>query len=148
NAELETVTAACVRDLLHHVALAALPGAVPDGVFRRFRRPEAEAVVMLAGENRAAHTARLQCGDDLIGIELRRIEDPRVFVAVTPLPVGEGVDPEVQESAGLYLMPGDLASGWQRTVRHGRGDGTRSRTGRRECGCGNEGERAILQGYP
>ena len=71
--------------------------------------PEAEAVVVLAGEDEAAHAGRFQGAGDGVGVERGGLKNVRVFVAVAPFLVGEGVDGEVEKRGELQLVPGHLA---------------------------------------
>ncbi|PAV92943.1 hypothetical protein WR25_09910 [Diploscapter pachys] len=67
QAERQAVAA---RRLLHFaddIALAVLVGAVADAMLGQHRRPQAEAVMMLGGEDDAGHASGLRRGDDLVG---------------------------------------------------------------------------------
>ena len=75
DAKLQSVLATCVRDLLHDITSTVAPGAVLNRMLGVFRRPEAESVVMFASQNQAFHARRRCSPDDLIRIEIRRIED-------------------------------------------------------------------------
>ena len=75
RAELQAVLAAGVGNLLDHVALAAPPRAVLDRVLGVLAGPEAEAVVVLAGEHQPAHAGLLGRADDLVGVEIGGVED-------------------------------------------------------------------------
>ncbi len=111
-------------DLFHHVALAVLPGAVLDRVLGIFAGPEAEAVVMLAGEHDAPQPGSLDRADDLVGVEIGGVEDLLRLIAVAPFAIGERIDREVEEGVAFYLMPGELPGGWNRAKggrRFGRG---------------------------
>lgn len=77
----------------------------------RFGGPKAEAVVVLGRQDHAFAAGLLQYLCDGVGIEVRRIEDTRIFVAVAPFLIGEGVDGEVQEVTELEFAPGNLARG-------------------------------------
>ena len=129
DAELQPVLAAGVGDLPHHVALAVLPRAVLHRVLGVLARPEAEAVVVLAGEDQPAHAGLLGRADDLVGVEVGGIEDFLRLVAVAPFLVGEGVDGEVQEAVDLQVVPAELpraghgAIGLRRVGRVRRGAG-------------------------
>lgn len=111
-------------------------------MFGGLRGPEAESVVMFAGEDDALHAAGFERGDDGIGIEVGGIEDGGVFVAVAPLEIGEGVDGEVEEGGGFHALPAELARGGQGTERRGRGGGEKvcAGGGGSECegGAGDE----------
>ena len=70
------------------------------------RRPETEAVVVLAGKNQPFHPAVPRGSYDLVGVKVRGIEDRRRLVAVAPLTVGKCVDGEMHEPVELELVPG------------------------------------------
>ena len=112
DAELEARLAAGVGHLLDHVALAAAPRAVLHAVLGVLARPEAEAVVVLAGEDEQLHAGLLAGRGPLVGVEGRGIEELRVFLALAPLAVGEGVHAEVGEAGELQLLPGESAAAW------------------------------------
>ena len=63
--------------------------------------------------------AALSAEHDLVGIEVVRIEDGWVFVAMAPLAVGEGVDGEVEERVGFELGVLDLAGRGERAIGRG-----------------------------
>ena len=137
DAEGEPVPPARVGDLADHVALAAAPGAVLDGVLGELRGPQAEAVVVLGGEDEALQARRLgrarRSGRrrTSVGSKIRR-----GLVPVAPLLVGEGVHREVQEAVELELVPAELPRARHGAVGRGRlgraREGGRGR-GRREA---------------
>ena len=103
------------------------------GVVGGLGGPQAEAVVMLAGEDDAAHAGIRQRAHDGVGIELFGVEQVGVFVAVTPFLIGERVHREVEEGGEFQFVPGQLARA---------GDGSVGRRGRyRACG-GERGREA------
>jgi hypothetical protein len=62
-------------DFFNDVAATVAPGAILHGVFGVFRWPQAEAVVMFAGEDQAFHSCS-GCGAyDLVGVEMRWVEE-------------------------------------------------------------------------
>src|SRR2546423_13630529 len=75
----------------------AAPRAPRHGVLGEPAGPEAEAVVMLGGENQRAGAAGSGGAGPLPRVQARRVEHRRVLAAVAPLAVGEGVDAEVEE---------------------------------------------------
>ena len=109
-----------VGDLLHNVAFAVLPRAVLHGVLRVFARPEAEAVVVLAGEDDAAQARVVNRADDLLGVEIGRVEYRFLFVAVAPFTIGERVHREMDEGVALQLVPRQLPRRRDRAVWFGR----------------------------
>ena len=54
---------------------------------------------------------RLGRADDLLGVEVGRVEDRRSLVAVAPFLVGEGVHREMQEAVEFHFMPTQLPLG-------------------------------------
>src|SRR5215472_11771879 len=93
----------------HHVTFSFPPGALTDRVIGGFCRPETEAVVMLGGEDYAAHPGRCQRPHDGVRVERRRVEETGIFVSIPPFLIGERVDREMQESRSLEFMPAHLA---------------------------------------
>src|ERR1019366_1801514 len=91
DAELHVMARRGLRDIAHHIALPLAPRALRYRVVGGPRRPQAEAVVMLAGQNHAAHSGVRQRGNDCVGIELPGVEQIWVFVAVTPFLIRERV---------------------------------------------------------
>src|SRR5689334_16523605 len=120
HAELEALPTRRLRDLLHDVSLAAAPRTASHRMVRGLGRPEAKAIVMFARENHSRQTAGLRRVDDGGCVERGRVEEVRVFVAVPPFPVGEGIDGEVKKSVSLQFVPVDLPFGRQRAIWGGR----------------------------
>src|SRR5215467_3772256 len=79
-------------------------------MFGVFRRPQAEPIMMLAGQNQSFHSRRGGCARNLIRIKINRIEDCRRLISVTPLFVGESVEAEMNEAVELHFMPAKLAA--------------------------------------
>lgn len=59
--------------------------------------------MMLRGQHDAPQGRRCCGSNNLVGVEGGRVEDRRVFIAITPLLVGEGVHREMDE--GIHLQP-------------------------------------------
>jgi hypothetical protein len=96
--------------------------------------PEAEAVMVLAGEDDAAHGGIGEGREEGISIEAGGLEEVGVFVAVTPFLVCpflvcECVDGEVEEGGGFERMPAELGGG---------GDGAIGTCGDRNRGGGGQ----------
>ena len=72
--------------------------------------PEAEAVVVLGGEDDALHAGTLERAHPLLGIEALGGEGLSGGVAIAPLEVVEGVEAEVHEGVSLQLLPLDLGA--------------------------------------
>ena len=59
--------------------------------------------MVLRDDDKPADTPRLARADDLVGAEVRRIQQRRVFVAIPPFAVCERVEPPVDDTD--YLRP-------------------------------------------
>lgn len=92
------------------VAGPVLPRARADGVVGVGGGPEAEAVVVLGGEDHAREPGVPGDLDPLGGVKADRIEYGRVRVAGAPLGVGEGVGAEVEEHGHCAHLPLELGS--------------------------------------
>ena len=117
DAELHLAARRGLRNIAHHIALPAAPGALKYGVVGGLGGPKAETIVVLAGEDHAAHAGIRQRAHDGIGIELFGVEDVGVFVAVAPFLIGERVDREVQEGGEFQVVPGQLPRAGNGAVR-------------------------------
>ena len=109
NAEGQTGPAAGVGGLAHNVAPAVPERAGRDGMVCIPARPQAEAVVMLAGENHALHSRFADRLGPLIGVKAIRTEDRGRFRSVSPLPAGKGVYREMDKSVKFELLMAQLA---------------------------------------
>lgn len=105
NPKLNTGDRGGVGQFSDDIAGAVLPGAGLDGVIGVERRPEAEAVVVLGGENDAGNSGGFGDGDPVGGVEGGGSEDRRVNVAGSPLGIGEGVGAEVEEEGDVGEVP-------------------------------------------
>ncbi len=72
-------------------------------------------------------------------VELCRVEDARILVAIAPLAVGEGIDGEVEEAVDLEFMPAELAGRRQGAV----GGRRFGRRGEDACSGGGESKLAA-----
>src|SRR5262249_40510704 len=77
-------------------------------------RPNAEAVVVLAGKDQSLHAAGGGCAHDLLRVKFRGIKQSLALRAGTPFLIGEGIDREMDESAKLKFVPLKLAGGRHR----------------------------------
>ena len=114
---LDALGGAGIDELAHDVAPAAAPRRVADAVLRPLRRPEAEAVVVLGGEDEARHAALAGDARPLAAVERGGREDRGILVAVAPLEAGERVGREVDEAVERLLVPGELARAGKRDHR-------------------------------
>src|ERR1041385_5344819 len=111
--------------------------------------PEAEAVVVLGGEDHRAESGGMGGAGPLSRVEPSGREDGGVLATVAPLPVGEGVDAEVQEERQLVPLPGELGGGGPRPRGSARFRGSQGprrfppRDGRGERGSGGREESAA-----
>jgi hypothetical protein len=110
HAELQTVLAARCGKLRDDIAVAALPGTVLHGVFCVGARPQAEAVVMLRGEDETLHAGVVRDARPLPRIERVGVERALVFAPVAPFLVGERVHAEVQEAIELEFFRRELTT--------------------------------------
>ena len=99
------------RDLPYHVAFPVLPWTLFHRMFRCFSRPETETVVVFRCQDHLPEAGILHRFHPLTGIKTGGIEQGRILLSVTPLPVGEGVDPEVEEGHHLQFLPAKLPFG-------------------------------------
>ena len=97
-----------VGELLHHVAGAAAPRASRHGVLGHPAGPQAEAVVVLGGENERSGPSGFGGTGPLSGVEGAGGEDGGILASVAPLTIGEGVDAEMQEQRQLFPLPREL----------------------------------------
>ena len=132
DAKLESVFLAGCRQFAHDVALAVLVGGVAHAVVGILGGPEAEAVVVLGGDDDALHAGVVERLGPLLAVEAGRVETLQRGVAISPLAVAKGVGTKVDEGIGLHLLPSHLVLGGQR------------RDGRRSClGGGLDGHHAA-----
>ena len=109
DTKLDTAAPTGIRYLAHNIALSVLPWAVLDAVLGVGARPQAEAVMVLAGQNQRLHAGTFDCGDPLVGIQRIGVEQRRVFGAVAPLAVREGIHAEMGKGVKFKLLPCQLA---------------------------------------
>lgn len=62
--------------------------------------------MMLAGQDQAAHPGADTSADPLIRIQLRRIEQRRVFLSRAPFHIRERIDGKMKEGVELHLLYG------------------------------------------
>ena len=65
--------------------------------------------MVLAGQNQCLHAGTFDCGDPLVGIQRIGVEQRRVFGAVAPLAVREGIHAEMGKGVKFKLLPCQLA---------------------------------------
>src|SRR3954452_2548286 len=106
-------------DLTDNVTLTVLVRTAGDRMHGVATGPKAEAIMVLGGQNQLPEATRFRRSDDLLGTEVGRVEDRRIFITGSPFAVGESVDREVQESVSFEIMPRPLARGRQRPVGFG-----------------------------
>src|SRR6185436_11471697 len=114
---LQTFCPTRLDELAHDITVAGAPRTLGDGVTGGARRPEAEAVVMLCGENKCASSS-LPCGArPLAGVERRRRENRWRLATVAPLAIGECVHTEMEKECQLISLPRELRRRRARTKR-------------------------------
>ena len=111
HAEFQPILAAGCGNLRHHVALAVFPGTGGNAVACVAAGPEAEAVVVLAGEDQALHPCIPDSRSPLVRVQLHGVENGGGFGAVAPFLVGEGVDGEMHKGVELHLLQRQLPGG-------------------------------------
>ena len=112
DTELEAVTAGSLGNLADHIALASLPGRAGHAVLGVGTGPEAEAVVVLAGEDHPRHASGFKGLHPLVAVQVRRVEEGGILVAQAPFAVGHRVHAKVHESIHLHALPIELTAGW------------------------------------
>src|SRR5256885_17018466 len=88
DAESHALPGARLGDLLHDVATERT---VLDRMLGVARRPEAEAVVVLAGEDQSSHPAVARGAHDLVCVKIGGLEHLRRLVVVAPHEIRERV---------------------------------------------------------
>ena len=106
--DLEVLLPAGVDELAHHISLAATKRAARHRVSRGLRGPQAETVVVLGGEDHRLEARVPRDTRPLPGVEPGRVEDGRTLGAISPFPVGEGVDAEMDEHRQFIALPREL----------------------------------------
>jgi len=89
-------------------------------VFRVLARPQAEAIVVLGGQDQPLHASLFGDSRPLVGIQLSRIEQLGRFVAVAPFAIGERVQRKVDKAVELQRVPRQVGFARHRTKRLGR----------------------------
>ena len=112
--ELQPVFPAGGGKLREHIPLPVPPAALGHGVGALWIRPEAEAVVMLGGDDYALHARGLGGRGPLAAVQGSGIEEVFRLRALAPFQSAEGVGPEVDEHVVFHLLPFQL-----RRRRHG-----------------------------
>jgi hypothetical protein len=73
---------------------------------------------MLGGQDDHLETGLAERADPLLRIEVRRVEQGRIFLPVTPFLPGESVHSEMQEGCHLEFLPFQLAFSRDEACRH------------------------------
>ena len=105
NTELQPIFMASIRKVAHHITLSILPRRILYGILRRSRRPEAEAVVVLGGQDDTLQSGRLNRTNPLFAIEVGRVECRSRRIAITPFQIIERIQSEMHERIRLQFMP-------------------------------------------
>ena len=63
-------------------------------------------------------TGFLQLANPLFGIQIGGVEQCRIFLAITPFPVGKGIDTKMQKGRQLHLLPLQLLGRRNQTGSH------------------------------
>ena len=121
DAEFQPPPAAGVGEFPDNVARSVFVRAPGHGVVPIPAGPQAEAVVVLAGEDGPLHAGGLDAVCPLVRIQPGGIEEDRGLRAVAPLPVGEGIDGKVDEGIEFRPLPSQLPG----AGRHAEGPGVK-----------------------
>ena len=105
EAEFDAALTAGVGKFPHHVALTAPEGRMLHGMFRIFAGPQAEAVMMLGGENQSAHARGFGHLHPLAAIQARGIENSGILPARAPFPAGKGIHAEMDKAVKAHIQP-------------------------------------------
>ena len=108
DGKLQTLFAAGIGQLAHHVTLALLPRRVLHRVVCVGAGPHTEAAMVLGREDDAPHASLLTYARPLPTVEVAGVEQLRVFVAEAPLLVGIRVQRVVDKGIHLHLLPPQL----------------------------------------
>ena len=108
HSKADAARAAGLRCFCHHVAPPVFIGAGRHGMVGIPAGPQAEAVVMLAGENQPFHARGLDGLHPLLGIQLLGIENGGVLRAVPPFPIRKGVHGKMDKGVEFHILQGDL----------------------------------------
>src|SRR5262249_16363592 len=119
NSKLKPILAASRRHLFEDVAFSIPPFRVLNRVGCGIGRPQAEAIVMLGGDDHALHSSVLDYPGPPAAIERRRVEIIRANTAFTPFLIGECIHSKMNECVVLQLLPGQLSMCRHRQDRRG-----------------------------
>ena len=107
-AKLDSVFLACFRELCQDVSLSVFPLALGNGMGAFRIGPEAEAVVVLGGNNYAFEPGSL-CGcGPLAAVKVRRAEEVLRLLSAPPFLSAECVGAKVAEHVHFHLLPFQL----------------------------------------
>ena len=118
DTELDAIFLAGITQFANDIAFAVLPRGGGYGVAGGLCGPEAEAVVMLRGDEGHLETGVLEGTHPLFAIQGRGVEDIRVFSSIAPLTTGESIHTKVQESSQLHRLPLQLLGSGNETGGH------------------------------
>jgi hypothetical protein len=80
---------------------------------------------MFAGENQTLHAHVFRGADDLVRVEIDRVEHPFAFITLAHFPVRKRIHGEMKEAIKLIGLPNKLRSGRYQPTRRRRFDGRR-----------------------
>ena len=130
DCELKSLLAAGLCQLCDHVSLAILPWAVLHGILCICGRPHAESAMMLGSENDAFHSGFPAGPGPLPRIEMRRIEQGRVLIAIAPLLTRISIQGIMNKCISLHFLNGNLV-----LSRHRSAGSRRVRSNHCRAGC-------------
>ena len=117
HSELDSFPGAGLGEFFQDISLSVPPGTFPYGVFGNRAGPQAEAVVVLGGDDDALETGCLGRSHPLVAVQVCGVEEVFGFGAFSPFQAGEGVGAEVTEHIQFHILPGNLFGRGQGAVR-------------------------------
>ena len=115
--EFQTFVPAGFREFLEDISLAFFPRTLRHGVVADWIRPQAEAVVVLAGDDYPLESGRLGNRSPLAAVEGGWIEYVLGFRPEAPFHPRESVRSEMAEHIHFHLLPGQLLRSRHRSIR-------------------------------
>ena len=111
DAEFDSLLCTGLGKLFEHVSPAAAPGTLPYGVLGYGIGPEAETVVVFAGDDDALEAGGFGRTRPLAAVQVRRVEEVFGLRSLSPFQAGESVGAEVAEHIQFHILPFQLLRG-------------------------------------
>ena len=122
DAELESTRVTRITQFTQHITASRFPRTRRYRVRAQLRRPIAETIVMLGGDDHALDARVFHHAHPLRRIKRAGIEHLRRLITMPPLFIRKRVGAEVDEASELHLLPRELTRGRQGQDRRGRRD--------------------------